>query len=130
MQFRTMVRALGERRFIPEVLRQPFAQFEPNGSLSDPLLRYFEATGEFHVDAARGPWMTLPLVEGDMQSTGLSKSQILVGDPRVALLVLAAIIDYNLYESEGHREDIEYVHGMFALFRQASDTISRQADGR
>jgi hypothetical protein len=65
------------------------------------LLQYFEATGNFHVDAARGPWMTLPLAEGDMQSTGLSRSQILVGDPRVALLVLAAIIDYNLYESEG-----------------------------
>ena len=130
MEFRTMVRALSERRFIPEVLRQPFAQFEPNGGLSDPLLQYFEATGDFHVDAARGPWMTLPLVEGDMQSTGLSRSQILAGDPRVALLVLAAIIDYNLYESVGHREDIEYVHGMFALFRQASDTISRQAGGR
>jgi hypothetical protein len=130
MEFRTMVRALGERRFIPEVLRQPFAEFEPNGSLSDPLLHYFEATGDFYVDAARGPWMTLPLVEGETQSTGLSRSQILAGDPRVALLVLAAIIDYNLYESPGHREDIEYVHGMFALFRQASDTISRQAGGR
>jgi len=30
-----MVRALSERRFIPEVLREPFTQFEPNGSLSD-----------------------------------------------------------------------------------------------
>jgi hypothetical protein len=27
-------------------------------------------------------------------------------------------------------EDIAYVDGMFALFRQAGDTISRQADGR
>jgi len=130
MEFRTMVRALSERRFVPEALREPFAQFEPNGTLSDPLLQYFEARGAFYVDAARGPWMTLPLVEGETQATGLSRSQILAGDPRVALLVLAAIIDYNLYESEGHREDIEYVHGMFALFRQASDTISRQADGR
>jgi hypothetical protein len=43
---------------------------------------------------------------------------------------LAAIIDYNLYESAGHREDIAYVDGMFALFRQASDTISRQAGAR
>ena len=39
--------AVGERRFIPEELREPFAQFEPNGSLSDPLLQYFEATGDF-----------------------------------------------------------------------------------
>ena len=130
MEFRTMVRALSERRFVPEALREPFAQFEPNGTLSDPLLQYFEARGDFSVDATRGPWMTLPLVEGETQATGLSRSQILAGDPRVALLVLAAIIDYNLYESEGHREDIEYVHGMFALFRQASDTMSRQADGR
>jgi hypothetical protein len=130
MEFRTMVRALSERRFIPEELREAFAQFEPNGSLSDPLLQYFEASGDFYVDAARGPWMTLPLVEGERQSTGLSRSQILAGDSRVALLVLAAIIDYNLYESAGHREDIAYVDGMFALFRQASDTISRQAGGR
>jgi hypothetical protein len=130
IEFRVMVRALSERRFIPEVLRESFAQFEPDGSLSDPLLRYFEARGEFFVDAARGPWMTLPLIEGETQSTGLSRSQILAGDPRVALLVLAAIIDYNLYESDGHREDIAYVDGMFALFRQASDTISRQAAER
>jgi hypothetical protein len=130
MEFRTMVRALSERRFIPEALRAPFAQFEPNGRLSEPLLDYFETSGDFYVDAERGPWITLPLVEGEKHSTGLSRSQILAGDPRVALLVLAAIIDYNLYESEGHREDIEYVHGMFALFRQASDTISRQAGGR
>ena len=92
MEFRTMVRALTERRFIPEVLREPLAQFEPNGSLSDPLLQYFEASGDFSVDAARGPWLTLPLVEGETPSTGLSRSQILAGDPRVALLVLAAII--------------------------------------
>ena len=114
----------------PEVLREPFTRFEPNGSSSGPLLQYFEATGDFHVDTARGPWMTLPLVGGNVRSTQLSRSQILAGDPRVALLVLTAIIDHNLYESAGHREDIDYVHGMFALFRQVSDTISRQAGGR
>lgn len=129
-EFRLMVRALSERRFIPAVLKRPLAQFEPNGSLSEPLLQYFEASGDFYVDVARGPWMTLPLVEGETHSTGLSRSQILAGDPRVALLVLAAVIDYNLYQSEARREDIEYVSGMFALFRQASDTISPQDDGR
>lgn len=98
--------------------------------MSDPLLQYFEVNGDFSVDAARGPWLTLRLGEGETPSTGLSRSQILAGDPLVALLVLAAIIDYNLYESAGHREDIEYVQGMFALFRQASGTISRQAGGR
>jgi hypothetical protein len=59
----------------------------------------------------------------------LSRSQILAGDSR-ALLVLAAVIDYNLYESAGHREDIEYMNGMLAMFRQASDTISRPSGGR
>jgi hypothetical protein len=129
-EFRSMVRALSDRRFIPEVLKEPLAHFEPNGSLSKPLLRYFEASGDFYVDAGRGPWMTLPLVEGQKHSTGLSRSQILAGDPRVALLVLAAVIDYNLYQSEARREDIEYVDGMFVLFRQASDKIGRPAGGR
>ena len=129
-EFQSMVRALSERRFVPEKLKQPLAQFEPNGSLSEPMLRYFEVSGDFYVDAGRGPWITLPLVEGQKRSTGLSRAQILAGDPRVALLILAAVIDYNLYQSEARREDIEYVDEMFALFRQASDTISRQAGGR
>jgi hypothetical protein len=111
-------------------LKQTLAQFEPNGSLSEPLLRYFEASGHFYVDGGRGPWITLPLVEGETHSTGLSRSQILAGDPRVAVLVLAAVLDYNLYQSEARREDIDYVDGMFTLFREASATIGRQAGGR
>jgi hypothetical protein len=129
-EFRSMVRTLSERQFVPEPLRQALAQFEPNGSLSEPLLRYFEARGVFFVDSERGPWMTLPLVEGDMHSTGLSTSQILEGDPRVAVLVLAAVIDYNLYQSKARREDIADVNRMFTLFRQASATLDRQAGGR
>jgi hypothetical protein len=127
-EFQSMVRALSEGRFIPETLKQPLAQFDPNGSLSEPLLDYFETSGDFYVDAERGPWITLPLVEGEKHSTGLSRSQILAGDPRVAVLVLAAVIDYNLYQSEGRREDIDYMDDMFTLFRQASDTIGRQAE--
>ena len=72
----------------------------------------------------------LPLVKGETHSTGLSRAQILVGHARVALIVLAAVIDYNLYQSEARREDIEYVTGMFTLFRQASATIGCQAGGR
>jgi hypothetical protein len=99
--------------------------------LSEPLLRYFEASGEFYVDGARrGPLINLPLGDGKTRSTGLSRSQILAGDPRVAALILAAVIDYNLYQSEARREDIEYVDEMFTLFRQATGTIGRQAGGR
>jgi hypothetical protein len=129
-EFQSVIRTLNERRFIPEKLKQALAQFEPNGSLSEPLLQYFEASGDFYVDAGRGPWITLPLVEGQKHSTGLSRSQILAGDPRVAVLILAAVIDYNLYQSGARREDIEYMNQMFALFRQANDTIGRQAGGR
>jgi hypothetical protein len=115
----------------PEELQQHLAQFEPNGSLSEQLLQYFEANGEFYVDdSGRGPWISLPLFDGETHSTGLFRSQILAGDPRLAMLVLAAVIDYNLYQSDARREDIEYMDGMFTLFRQASDTIGRQAGGR
>jgi hypothetical protein len=65
---------------------------------------------------------------GETGSTGLSRSQILAGDPRVAVLVLAAVIDYHLYQSEGRRADIDYLHGMFTSFRQATDSIQRQAE--
>lgn len=73
--------------------------------------------------------MTLPLIEGDMQSTGLSASKVLEGDPRVALLVLAAVIDYNLYQSDARREDIAYVDELFTLFRRASAGIDHQVAG-
>ncbi len=130
-EFQSMVRALDWRLFVPEELTQHLAQFEPNGSLSEQLLRYFEANGDFYVDdAGRGPWISLPLVDGETHSTGLSRSQILAGDPRVAVLILAAVIDYNLNQSQARRENIEYMDGMFTLFRQASDTIGRQAGGR
>jgi hypothetical protein len=130
-EFQSMVPALNRQLLMPEELQQHLAQFEPNGSLSEQLLQYFEANGEFYVDdSGRGPWISLPLFDGETHSTGLSRSQILAGDPRLAMLVLAAVIDYNLYQSDARREDIEYMDGMFTLFRQASDTIGRQAGGR
>lgn len=128
-EFQSMVGVLKHRRFIPEALRLPLAQFAPNGRLSEPLMRYFEASGDFHADATRGPWITLSLVEGETQSTGLSRAQILAGDPRVAILVLTAVIDYNLYQSEGRREDIAYMAEVFTLFRKANDILGRQAGG-
>jgi hypothetical protein len=45
------------------------------------------------------------------------------------VLVLAAVIDHNLHQSDARREDIEYVDGLMTLFRQASDTIGREARG-
>ena len=61
-----------------------------------------------------------------MASTGFSTSQILAGDPRLAALVLAAVIDHNLYQTEARREDIEYVDKVFTLFKQATEAIERR----
>jgi hypothetical protein len=122
--FQSMIPALSRRLFVPEPLMRHLEQFEPGGTLSEQLLAYFEANGNFYVDEARGgPWISLPLVDGEMASTGLSTSQILAGDPRLAALVLAAVIDHNLYQAEARREDIEYVDSVFTLFKQATETI-------
>jgi len=124
--FQSMVQPFGRQPFVPEALKPHLAQFEPNGTLSKRLLEYFETNGHFYVDdAGRAPWISLPLAGGEMVSTGLSTSQILAGDQRLAVLVLAAVIDYNLNQTEARREDIEYVEEMFRLFRQAAEGIGR-----
>lgn len=74
-------------------------------------------------------WIRLPLVEGAYGAAGMSRSQILAGDPRVAVLVLAALIGYDLHQPDARREDIEYVDGLMTLFGQASDIIGREARG-
>ena len=123
-----MVRGLSGRLALPDELKKPLEKIASNGRSSRELLRLFEAHGEFYVDR-RGPWLRLPLIEGEWGATGVSRSQILAGDPRVAVLVLAAVIDHNLHQSDARREDIEYVDGLMTLFRQASHTIGRQARG-
>lgn len=126
--FQSMVHPLSQWLFVPETLTRRLAPFQADGTLSERLLEYFEANGTFSVDdAGPGPWMSLPLGDGAMVSTGLSTSQVLAGDPRLATLVLAAVIDYNLNQPEARREDIEYVEGIVGLFRQAAAAITRHA---
>lgn len=124
--FQSMIPPLSRHPFVPAALRRHLVAFEP-GTLSEPLLKYFEANGGFYIDeASGGPWMRLPLVDGEMASTGLSMSEILKGDPRLAVMVLAAVLDYNMYQAEARREDIGYVEEIFGLFREASLALSRQ----
>ena len=121
--FHAMIPSLSRQPFVPAALKRHLAGSEP-GTLSKPLLQYFEANGGFYIDEATGgPWMRLPLVDGEMAATGLSASQILAGDPRLAVMVLAAVIDYNLHQTEARREYIDYVEGLFGLFRQAIAAI-------
>ncbi len=119
-----MIRGLSARLAVRRELQQPFEEFASDGALSRQLLRSFEADGEFYVDRG-GPWIRLPLAAGEWRSTGLSRSLILAGDPRLAALILAAVVDYHLHQPEGRREDIEYVDGLFTLLRQASGAIGR-----
>ena len=121
-EFRSMVRGLSGRLALRNELRQPFERMASNGRSSRELLQLFDADGEFYVEQG-GPWLRLPLVEGEWGATGVSSSQILAGDPRVAVLVLAAVIDHNLHQSEARRENIEFVVELMTLFRRASDTI-------
>jgi hypothetical protein len=53
----------------------------------------------------------------------------LSGDPRLAALVLAAVIDYNLAQSPARREDIESVERIFTLFRQVIDRLDVKPTG-
>ena len=125
-EFQSMIRGLGERLDVRRELERPFEESVAGGTLSRQLLRLFEADGEFYVEHG-GPWIRLPLGDGKWRATGLSRSQILDGDPQVATLVLAAVVDYHLHQSESRREDIAYVDGLFTLLRRASGAILRDA---
>ena len=50
----------------------------------------------------------------------------MAGEPRLAALILAAVIDDHLHQPEARREDIEYVGGLFTL-PLASGGIERDA---
>lgn len=123
-EFRSVVRDVAQHVVWPGELRTYLAEFEPNGKLSQKLLQDFEANGQFFVDdGGRGPWMTLRLSGSREASTGLSEAEIGAGDPQLALLVLASVIDYNLYAPEERRASIEYMDRIFRLFRQVETRV-------
>lgn len=119
VEFRATVHDIGHQLVWPEDVARCLRVCEANGQLSGRLLKYFEANGDFYIDEpSRGPWMRLRLGGSEWQSTGLSESQVLAGSPRLAFLILATVIDYNLSQAEDRREPIEYVERMVGLFRQ------------
>jgi hypothetical protein len=112
-------------RLLPEELARRAAS-DGRGALWKPLLQYIEANGDFYVpDEERGPWVRLRLAHGGARATGLSPSQILAGDSGVAVVVLAAAIDYNLHQPAAGRDDVDAVDRLLALFRRASAAESR-----
>lgn len=63
------------------------------------------------------PWMRLRLGNGDVGVTGLSVSQVGWGDPRVAALVLAAVLDFTLHATPEHRGNVDVVEVLLARLR-------------
>ena len=124
----TVIRGLSARLAVRRELVRPFEELASDGTLSRQLLPSFEADGDFYVERG-GPWIRLPLGKGEWGATGLSRSQILDDDPRVATLVLAAVVDYHLHQSASRREDLVYVDGLFTLLRRASGAILRDERG-
>jgi hypothetical protein len=124
-QFQGVVKDAAERVPWPAEIRAALGQAPSPGRLSQDLLARFEAQGQISVDErGRGPWMTLPLAGTDAASTGLSEPEIGAGDPRLAFLILASVIDFNLGAPDGHRETASYMQRMFDLLRHASARLS------
>lgn len=102
----------------PADLRALLAAPAASGRISRALLHRFDADGRFDVgEHGRGPWMTLPIGEWGPIATGVSAAEISDGDARLAILVLAAAIDYNLDVSDDRRADIREVDRLLALLR-------------
>jgi hypothetical protein len=126
-EFQVLIEELRDRLALREALRRPLEETVASGQLAERLLQAFETDGAFYVDR-EGPWLSLPLTDGEWSSIGLSTSQILCGDPRLAALVLAAAIDFNLHQASHARERFEYVDGLLVLLRTAMDRIDVAGD--
>lgn len=124
--FRAVAGGIGAHLPIPDALQRYFSQAGPGGRLSARVLDYLEANGTFYVDkGGRGPWLRLRLEDGEPHLTGLSSAHVLSGDARVAVLVLATVLDHNLSQPESSREDFAYMSRLLALFRHASASLQQ-----
>jgi len=103
---------------------QQLAGHRADGRTAERLLKDFDARGVFSVGVlGAGPWMTLRLSGEQEASTGLSASQIGAGDPRLALLVLSAAIDYYLAAPRQHRASAREFARLFELLRTTRERL-------
>jgi hypothetical protein len=91
--------------------------------LSDRLFAYFEDRGVIAIKPGAGAWMELPIAGSETAATGLSASQVLKGDGRLAVLILAAAVDDNLEASPGRRDTFARVSLMMRLLREAASGL-------
>jgi hypothetical protein len=129
--FQSLLRGLGKAGLVPADVRPLFARAGFDGQLARTLIQYFEAAGEFSIGelghGGRGPWLTLRSGDGQPYGTGLSRAEVLSGDPRAAVLVLASVLDSNLNGASSRREDIAQVDDLLALLRTASQALDPRA---
>lgn len=128
-EFRTGVRALADTGLLPRDVAPWFERFRQNGELSRRLTQHFESEGQFSIGGGEseglGPWLSLPLEGARRSGTGISRAELLSGDPRVAVLVLAAAIDGSVNGPRSRRDDLASVDELLALFAQAIETLER-----
>ena len=128
-EFAATAQTVDWRRVAPPELADAITTGALRGQSSNRLFRYFDTHGEFYVDREnRGPWMRLALADGEIYATGLSMSQVGDGDPRVAALILVAVLDYALHAQPARRGDVETVDGLFATFTRAARALPRNGD--
>jgi hypothetical protein len=116
-QFRALPQAVRWTECASDDLAAELGMADPH-SLADDLLALFECQGSMSIGPRRGPWIVLTLADGKPAGTGLSESQILAGDPRVAALILVAVVDSNLHQRGGRRDSWPRVSVMMRLLHQ------------
>jgi len=128
-ELQTSARAVATRVPWPADVAAVLASPAPSGRLARPLLEEFEADGQFAIDDGRGAWMTLRLGDVD-ESTGVSEAEVTEGDARLAYLVLAAAIDYNLAAPDDRRTTPAAMDRLIALLRETELRLAHGAASR
>lgn len=125
LEFRAFVRAAARSRRLPASATLAFERYQGDGRLSRHLLETFEHEGEPFVNAeSGGPWIRLATGDGAFMETGLSRAEVESGDPRAAVLVLAAAVDASLNGSPSRREDLPLVDDLLLRLHHAVDTLA------
>jgi hypothetical protein len=123
LEFRTVLRTIPWQRLVPPELVEIVDRGGRSRHLADRLFTYFENRGVITIKPDAGAWMELPLADGETAATGVSESQVLAGDARVAVLILAAAVDDNLQGSAGRRDSFARVSLMMRLLREAASDV-------
>jgi len=128
LEFTNLMRAAAQTGGLPARV-SPWVDRAGRGgrapTLSRKLLRFMEKEAEISIDAGSGgPWIRLTFADQGTIATGLSRAEVLAGDPLAAVLVLAAGIDANVNGPEASRDGLAEVDALLARLRLAVDVLA------